>query len=109
MGRSDPSGFAARAARCQMLRKSHLVEPGVLIPTFNALKNPPPQGRRFHLDSGEGGIDSSGAAFAALTLAGRSAHGLRVQTLPQAEFVEPEGSSTPPTPAKSKKGPTGPF
>ena len=37
MGRSDPAGFAARAARCQMLRESHLVEPGVLIPTFNAL------------------------------------------------------------------------
>ena len=45
---------------------------------------------------GEGGMDSSGVAFAALTLTGRSAYGLRVQTLPQAEFVEPEGSSTPP-------------
>jgi hypothetical protein len=61
------------------------------------------------IDGGEGGIDSSGAAFAALTLTRRSAKRLRVQTLSQTEFVEPEGSSTPPTPAKSKKGPCGPF
>ena len=43
----------------------------------------------FFNGGGEGGIDSSGVAFAALTLTGRSAYGLRVQTLPQAEFVEP--------------------
>ena len=32
-----------------------------------------------------------------------------MQTLPQAGFFEPEGSSTQPTPSKSKKGPFGPF
>ena len=52
---------------------------------------------------------SDPAGFAALTPLGRSAYRLRVQTLPQAEFFEPEGSSTQPTPSKSKKGPFGPF
>jgi hypothetical protein len=41
------------------------------------------------MDGGEGGIDSSGAAFAALTPAGRSAKPRRVQNQLQAEFVEP--------------------
>ena len=33
-GRSDPSGFAAHAARCQILLESYLVEPAVLIPFY---------------------------------------------------------------------------
>ena len=45
----------------------------------------------------------------ALTPLGRSVSRLRVQTLPWAAFVEPEGSSTPPTPAEFQKGPSGPF
>ena len=53
-----------------------------------------PCGALFRL--AERGIDSSGAALAAATLTGRSSYGLRVQTLPWAEFVEPEGSSAPP-------------
>ena len=36
----------------------------------------------------EGGINPSGAALAALNPIGRSAYGLSVQTLPQAEFIE---------------------
>ena len=54
-------------------------------------------------------MHSSGAAFAALTPSGRSAFRLRVQALPKAKLAEPEGSSTPPTSTKSKKGPLGPF
>ena len=46
----------------------------------------------FCWDGGEGGIDSSSVASAARTLPGRSALRLRVQTLPWAAFVEPEGS-----------------
>ena len=62
------------------------------------------------VSGGEGGIDSSGAAFAALTLTGRSTYGLRVQTLPWAEFVEPAGSSIPSAPSKPKKRAlVGPF
>ncbi len=37
LGCSDPSGFPATAARCQMLLESHLVEPRVLIPLVYAL------------------------------------------------------------------------
>ena len=44
------------------------------------------------MDGGEGGIDSSSVASAARTLPGRSALRLRVQTLPWAAFVDPEGS-----------------
>ena len=63
----------------------------------------------FFNNGGEGGIDSSGAAFATLSPAGRSACRLRVQTLSVTEFVEPEGSSTPPIQHHKKRDHWVPF
>ena len=116
MGCSDPAGGdaltplgrSASRLRVRTMPQAEFVEPSSSsTPPTPAKSKKGPSGPSLNF-GGEGGIHSSGAAFAALTPLGRSASRLRVQTLPQAEFVEPESSSTPPTPAKSKKGPSGP-
>ena len=88
MGRSDPAGFAARAARCQMLRESHLVEPGVLIPTFNAL-NKNASTREALLFRWRRGRDYSEQPVGRSDPSGFPAAAARCQMLLESHLVEP--------------------